>query len=95
MDLQKQPSGGVLKKMCFENIQQIYGGEDPYRSATSIKLFCNFGVVQLYNRLCAKSGRIARLVWRKENMFHTFLSLTLRRLMRAAIDVTLCDVTLT
>ena len=49
-----------------------------------------FGLVQLYNRLYAKSGRIAMLVWRKENMFHTFLLLTLRRIMRAAIDVTLC-----
>ena len=37
---QKQPLRGILRKMCSENMQQIYR-RHPCRSATSMKLLCN------------------------------------------------------
>ena len=43
---QKQPRWGVLWKRCFENIQQIYR-KNPFRSAISIKLLCNFTEITL------------------------------------------------
>ena len=39
--LQKQPSRGVLRKRCSENMQQIYSKHQG-RSAISVKLPCNF-----------------------------------------------------
>ena len=39
--IQKQPSRGVLKKRCSENMQQIYR-EHPCRSVILIKLQSNF-----------------------------------------------------
>ena len=38
---QKQPSIGVLRKRCSENMQQIYMRK-PSQSVVSIKLLCNF-----------------------------------------------------
>ena len=45
-DLQKQPSRGILKKSCSENMQQIYR-RTPIRSVISIKLLCNFTEIAL------------------------------------------------
>ena len=39
--IQKQPPRGVLRKRCFENVQQIYR-RTPCQSTFSIKLLCNF-----------------------------------------------------
>ena len=43
---QKQPSTGVLKKTCSENMQWI-SGEHPWRSVISIKLQSNFMEITL------------------------------------------------
>ena len=46
MNLQKQPSRGVLRKRCSENMQQITG-EHPCWSVISIKLQSNFIEISL------------------------------------------------
>ena len=43
----RQPSRGVLKKRCSENIQQ-FTGEHPCWSVISIKLQCNFVKILLW-----------------------------------------------
>ena len=47
--LYKQPSRGVLKKRCSENMQQIYG-RTLMQSAISIKFLCNF--IEIALRFC-------------------------------------------
>ena len=47
---QTQPSTGVLRKRCSENIQQIYR-KQPCRSLISIRMLCNFIEITLRHRL--------------------------------------------
>ena len=47
--LETQPSRGVLRTRCSENMQQIYRKEHPYRSTISIKLLCNFIEIALWH----------------------------------------------
>ena len=45
--VQKQPSRGVLRKECLENMQQINIGEHPCQSVISVKLQSNFTEIAL------------------------------------------------
>ena len=45
--VQKQPSRGVLRKECLENMQQINIGEHPCQSVILVKLQSNFTEIAL------------------------------------------------
>ena len=47
---QKQPSRGVLRKRCSENIQEIYRATSMPKYMISIKLLCNFLEITLRDR---------------------------------------------
>ena len=82
--LQKQPSRGVLRKRCSENMQQIYR-RTPFRSAISIKLLYNFIEIGLQHgcspvnllhifRTSFPSNTLGRLLLTLETAYNFFVS---------------------
>ena len=59
LKIQKQPPRGVLRKTCFENMQQ-FTGEHPCRSVISIKLLCNF--IEITLRLECSSTNLLHII---------------------------------
>ena len=82
--IKKQPSRGVLRKRCSENMQQIYR-RTPFRSAISIKLLYNFIEIGLQHgcspvnllhifRTSFPSNTLGRLLLTLETAYNFFVS---------------------